>query len=153
MALGDLFTPRPHIEATLIQSLWRGYKTRNELKEKHKEEIAAVESRWREYDEQYRISVICQNLMVHLKKSDRLWDATQTPFYVWMLEDGGPWIAAAEEFMQLRGWVRPKNYPLKMTTVKKFIQDALQQCDASAAEERIVMALMDSFVLVMDDAE
>lgn len=143
---------RPSYAATRIQSLWRGFKSRKDLAKKNAEEIAVVEERWRLYDQGYRLYVLCQNLMVAVKRDDPLWDATATPFYIWMLEDGGPWIEEAEDFMRLRGWVRPKNSRPPMSLVKSFFTDALAQCGLTAEEQRIAMALMDAFTAAVEEA-
>jgi hypothetical protein len=135
---------RPHYMAERIQSLWRGYKIRKELMMKRAEEIAPLETKWRRFDERYRIYVVCQNLMVELKKDDPLWDATATPFYLWMLEVGGPWIADAEHFMYLRGWVRPKN-EVRTTILKRFAVDAMTQCGFKESDAWGLLSIVNTF--------
>jgi hypothetical protein len=140
---------RPSYAATRIQSLWRGHKSRKDLIKKNAEELAVVEERWRLYDQEYRLCVLSQNLMVALKRDDDLWDATATSFYIWMLENG-PWIEEAEDFMRLRGWVRPKNSRLPLSLILSFFTDALKQCGLTAEEMRIARALMDTFASAVE---
>ncbi len=142
---------RPSFMATRIQSVWRGHKTRKDLAKKHAEELAVVEERWRLYDKRYRLYVLCQNLMVAVKRDDPLWHADETPFYLWMLEVGGPWIEEAEDFMRARGWVRPRKSPISMALMKGFFRDALQQCGIGAEEMRIATALMDTFAAAVEE--
>jgi len=135
---------RPHIAAERIQALWRGHKTRQDLAKKNAEEIAVVEARWRRYDERYRIYVVCQNLMVEMMKDDTLWDATSTPYYIWMLEMGGPWIDEAEDFMRLRGWIRPQN-EVRTHILKNFLVDALMQCGFTETQGRAFVSIVNTF--------
>jgi hypothetical protein len=141
---------RPAILATRIQSLWRGYKTRKDIQEKNDAEVAVIEDHWRHYDEKYRTYVICQNLVVALKKNDPSYDVTQTIYYRWMLEEGGPWIAEAEDFMLQRGWVRPKSTKLNMGVLSILFEGILKHCDLTDEEQQIALALMDSFTAALE---
>jgi hypothetical protein len=137
--------------ATRIQSLWRGYTTRKLVAKKKIAEVAIIEDHWRHYDEKYRLYVLCQNLMVAVKRDDPLWHADETPFYLWMLEVGGPWIEEAEDFMLRRGWVRPQKSRISMALMKSFFTDALQQCGLTAEEMRIATSLMDTFAAAVEE--
>jgi hypothetical protein len=122
--------------ARQIQALWRGHATRKSLAKKKAEEIAVVEKRWRIYDEKYRIYVVCQTLAVELNKDDALWDASATPWDLWMLEVGGPWLADAEDFLRVRGWRRPQNEVrtalLKRYLVGVFLDQGFSESTANA---------------------
>lgn len=119
---------RPHILATRIQSLWRGYKTRKDIQERNAEEVKAVLPIWRIYDEDYNRSVLCQNFLVELKKNDPTWDATQSRHYKWMLNVGGPFLEESETYMRRRGWVRPKKYNLNIRFTVAAIYQVLAEC-------------------------
>jgi hypothetical protein len=142
---------RPAFMATRIQSLWRGYKSRKDIADKNAEEIAVVEDHWRHYDEKYRTYVLCQNLVVALKKNDPSYDVTQTPYYIWMLETGGPWIEEAEEFMRLRGWVRPKSTKVNLGVLRIMCEDIFKHCGLTDEEQRIGLGLMDSFIVAVGE--
>jgi hypothetical protein len=142
---------RPAILATRIQSLWRGYKTRKDIAEKNAEDIRAFEPLWRFYDEKYRTYVLCQNLVVALKKSDPSYDVTQTPYYIWMLETGGPWIEEAEEFMRLRGWVRPKSTKVNLGVLRIMCEDIFKHCGLTDQEQRVALGLFDSFTMAVGE--
>ena len=141
------FRHRPAIMATRIQSLWRGYKTRKHIADKNTEEIQAVEPLWRFYDEKYRTYVLCQNLVVALKKDDPSYDVTKTPYYIWMLETGGPWIEDAENFMFRRGWVRPKSKKVNMGVLRIMCEDIFKHCGLTDEEQRVALGLFDSFTM------
>jgi hypothetical protein len=138
-----------------IQAIWRGRKTRREVAKKNAEEIAATETHWRSYDECYRIYVVCQTLMVELMKDDErrmdllknnvLWDPTETPFYVWMCDVGGPWLAVAEEYMRIRGWRRPAPRPVDPKRLKAYLLDAANQCGVPNTTAEAFLSIAGSF--------
>jgi len=90
------------------QALWRGYTTRKNLAKRNEKEVRAMEPLWHYLDDTYRMCVFCQTLNCKLKKSDPEFDATKTPYYIWMLEHSRQ-IEEMETYLQRRGWVRPKN--------------------------------------------
>jgi hypothetical protein len=145
----SLFSLRNRVErqeaATLVQSLWRGSKTRKDLAIKNAEEVRRYTPIWRSYDEQYRMNVFCQTLMVKLKKDDPSWDATKTPYYTWMMEQG-PVLEEWETFLFQRGWVRPKNTHLNTTVFKRLIQDVLESSGVPQSHWNTTMALYDTFM-------
>ena len=131
--------------ALTIQSLWRGYKTRKELKERNAEEVSAVTPLWRTYDDKYRMYVFCQSLMAELKKDDATWDATKTPYYIWMMEKG-PFLEECETYMLRRGWVRPKKEHLDTVASKGLIQGVLESSGVPQAHWKTTLALYNTFV-------
>jgi len=90
----------------LFQALWRGYQVRKALR------LAAVLPLWESLDEAYRLCVLCQNTAIILHCADKSWDATESPWYVWMLTQGR-YLEALEEYMLKRGWARPPEKPLQ----------------------------------------
>jgi hypothetical protein len=132
--------------AVLIQALVRGHKARKDLKERKAEEIRAYTPIWRFYDDQYRMYTYCQTLMVNLKKDDPEWDATKTPFYTWMMENG-PSLEECETFLRLRGWVRPKRTSFPKTDVfRHMIQIVLDSCGVTGDAAGTALAVFDTFV-------
>jgi hypothetical protein len=131
--------------AVLFQSLWRGYKTRKDIQRKNAEDIEAAMPLWRFYDEQYKMYALCQTLFVDLKKDDPDWDATKTPYYVWMMERG-PILEECETWLLRRGWVRPKKGRLNPSLLKPLLQGVLSSCGVTGQEARAVFALVDAFV-------
>lgn len=121
--------------APSIQSLWRGHRGGEELR--------ATLPLWRYYDEQYRTNAFCQSLSCRLKKEDPAWDATQTPYYRWMLENG-PFLDELEKHLQRHGWVRPKKQnPIKLS--KRLLTDVFDSCALSQAEQKVSLALFTTF--------
>ena len=129
-----------------VQTLWRGYKTRKDLAAKNAEEVLAYTPIWRSFDDEYRMMVFCQTLMAELKKDDPSWDATQEPYYIWMMEHG-PILEEWETFLRLRGWVRPKNQGHLNTVVfKRLIQGVFDSCDLRMGSRKAVMVLYNTFM-------
>jgi hypothetical protein len=135
---------RPKIAATRIQALWRGYVGRQMVAEKKKREIAMLEDHWRHYDAKYRSYVVAQNLLVELKKNDPTWDPTQTIYYRWMLEEGGPWIEEAEHEMMKRGWVRPET-ELNVPILKELLVGVMQHCGFEEEDARALLSIVATF--------
>jgi hypothetical protein len=109
-----------------------------------RQELRATLPLWRYYDEQYRTNVFCQSLSVRLKKEDPAWDATQTPYYRWMLENG-PFLDELETRLQRHGWVRPKKQKSSKVS-KRILIDVFDSCGVSQAEQKVSLALFDTFV-------
>lgn len=129
-----------------LQSLWRGYKTRKDVAERNAEEVAAVTDLWRTYDEQYKAYAICQTIEAELKKDDPTWDATKTPYYVWMLEHSR-FIDECETYMRRRGWVRPKKTRFRYPSVfLKMVKSVLVSCDMPAAKQRLFLEQMQALL-------
>lgn len=99
--------------AERIQALWRGYKVRKTLEEQKAAEIAAVLPLWKSLDEVYRIFVKCQSYANILNYNNPTWDATESPWYIWMLTQGRH-IESIETYLFERGWVRPAEQPLNL---------------------------------------
>jgi hypothetical protein len=132
--------------ATALQSLWRGYSARKTIQEKNAEEVLRYTPIWRSYDDQYRMYVFCQTLMAELKKDDPSWDATQEPYYIWMMENG-PILEEWETFLFRRGWVRPKKQSHLNTQVfKRLIQGVLESCGLCMGGRKATMALYNTFM-------
>lgn len=137
---------RPYFAAQTIQSVWRGYKTRKTLQHKNAEEVLRYTPIWRSYDDQYRMYVFCQTLMAELKKDDPTWDATQEPYYIWMMEHG-PVLEEWETFLRRRGWVRPKKQGHLNTSVfKRLIQGVLQSSGVPQSHWKTTLALYNTFM-------
>jgi hypothetical protein len=137
---------RPHIAATQIQALWRGYTTRQEVAKRNAAEVKKYTPAWRSLDDQYRMYVFCQTLMGELKKDDPTWDATAEPYYIWMMEHG-PILEEWETFLRRRGWVRPKNKGVLNTHVfKRLINGVLESSGVPQSHWKTTMALYDTFV-------
>jgi hypothetical protein len=136
---------RPHILATRIQSVWRGYKTRKEIQERNAEEIAATLPIWRIYDEDYNRSVLCQTFLCELKKDDPTWDATQTRHYKWMLNTGGPFLEECETYMLRRGWVRPQKPNIHVRFTLRALYNVMEECGVNDKDPRALMALVKTF--------
>ena len=141
-----LFTLRDRMAradtALRVQALWRGYKARKSLAERNAEELRAVTPLWRTYDEQYKMYAICQTIEAELKKDDAAWDATKTPYYVWMLEHSR-FIDDCETYMRRRGWVRPRKTRFRHPALfLKMVKSVLRSNNVSAAEERLFMTQM-----------
>lgn len=131
-----------HEKAARIQSLWRGYKTRKTIQERNAEEVAAFLPIWRIYDEDYNRSVMCQTLMVELKKDDPTWDATQTRYYQWMLKTGGPFLEECETYMRRRGWVRPNKRNIHVRFTVTALYRVMEECGVSDTDPRALAALV-----------
>lgn len=131
--------------ATRFQALWRGYTERKAIQRKNAEEVRRHTPIWRSYDDQYRMYVFCQTLMAELKKDDPTWDATQEPYYIWMLEHG-PVLEEWETFLQRRGWVRPKTKAHLNTKVfMRLIQGVVDSCGLPMGSRKVSMALYNTF--------
>jgi hypothetical protein len=139
---------RPAVMATRIQSLWRGYKTRKTIEERNAEEIEAMLPIWRFYDEDYNRSVLCQTLMVELKRDDPTWDATQTPHYQWMLIIGGPFLEECETYMLRRGWVRPQKQNLHVGLTLTALYQVIADCGFSDRDPKALSALVRTFEIL-----
>jgi hypothetical protein len=136
---------RPRIAVTRIQALWRGYQARKSIQEKKADEISPfLLPMWRHYDEKYQMYVVCQNLLVELKKDDPTWDATQSPYYLWMLEVGGPRIEDAEKFLFARGWVRPEN-ELNVPLLKELLTGVMMHCGFEEKDARAILSVVATF--------
>jgi hypothetical protein len=97
--------------ATLIQSLWRGYKARKSFSERKAAEVASVLPLWASLDEVYRICVVCQSYANILNYAEPSYDPTESLWYIWMLTQGR-YLESLELYLLQRGWVRPKETPL-----------------------------------------
>jgi hypothetical protein len=132
--------------ASSLQRLWRGYTERKAIQRKKAEEVVLYTPIWRSLDDQYRMYVFCQTLMAELKKDDPTWDATQEPYYIWMMEHG-PILEEWETFLFRRGWVRPKKKGLLNVTVfKRLIKGVLDSVGIPQNSQKVTLALYDTFV-------
>jgi hypothetical protein len=95
--------------SALSKAIWQNAKARKDAAE-----VAAAEPLWASLDEAYRLCVLCQNLAVILHQGDGSWDATETPWYIWMLTQGR-YLDSLETYLFERGWVRPEQQPLNKT--------------------------------------
>ena len=121
-------------------------KTRKTLAERNAEEVRAMEPLWRYFDDTYRMYTFCQTLNCELKKDDAEFDATKTPYYIWMLEHSRQ-IEELETYMRRRGWVRPKKKGLlNVNTFKRCIRGVLCSCGIPLKDQKVAMALYDTFV-------
>ena len=127
--------------AVALQSLWRGYKSRKQLKEQHAKEVRDVTPLWRTFDEQYELYVFCQNMLAELKKDDPTWDATKEPYYIWMMEYG-PVIEEWETWMRRRGWVRPVRRNINVRLTLRFMDGVLQSCRMRNDDPRFLSAFV-----------
>lgn len=109
---------RRQASTLLFQALWRGYQVRKSLQAVALCSSLQAVALWSSLDEAYRLCVLCQDLAVILHYADKSWDATETPWYVWMLTQGR-YLEALEVFLEKRGWVRPPQGPL--ATSKAFL--------------------------------
>ncbi len=134
--------------AVLLQSLWRGYKTRKTMQERYAVEIEAMLPIWRFYDEDYNRSVLCQTLLCELKKDDPTWDATQSYYYQWMLKKGGPFLEHCESHMLRRGWVRPQKKNIHVGFTLKSIYNVLKECGVDDRDPKALSALVKTFEIL-----
>jgi hypothetical protein len=132
---------RPAVMANRIQALWRGYKSRKQLKEQHAKEVRDVTPLWRTFDEQYELYVFCQNMLAELKKDDPTWDATKEHYYIWMMEYG-PVIEEWETWMRRRGWVRPVRRNINVRLTLRFMDGVLQSCRMRNDDPRFLSAFV-----------
>lgn len=132
--------------ALRLQALWRGYQARKSIAERNAEEVRAVTPLWRTFDEEYKMNAICQTIEAELKKGDAAWDATKTPYYVWMSEHSR-FIDDCETYLRRRGWVRPKKTRFRHPSVfYNMVKGVLRSNGVSAAEERLLMTQMEGIV-------
>lgn len=111
--------------ALRIQSLWRGYKVRKTLAEaKYAQQAAAWRTR-ESLDEVYCMCVHSQNLAVELHRMDPTWDATQTPWYIWMLTQGR-YLESVEAFLVKCGWALPPSQPLEQEQALASYTDVIR---------------------------
>lgn len=104
-----------------------------------------AESTWRKYNEQYKLCVLLQTIFVELKKDDDEWDATQTPYYIWMMENG-PLIVELEDELRLRGWKRPKRTFFNPSLFAQQLNDVLKACGESPQDTRITEIITDALI-------
>jgi len=132
--------------ASALQALWRGHKARKQLKERNAEEVRAATPLWRTYDEEYKMNAICQTIEAELKKDDPSWDATKTPYYIWMQENSR-FLDTCETYLRRRGWVRPRKTRFRHPTLfLNMVKGVLRSNNVSAAEEGLFMAQMDALL-------
>lgn len=117
---------RRHEMASVFQALWRGYKVRKTEKQRlaliFEKDIEALLPMWRHLNETYNMCVASQSLLVQVNKNNSQWDATQSPFYRWMLENG-PSLEEVETSLQWRGWSRPKGYSKPLSVMANMIAE------------------------------
>lgn len=130
--------------ASRFQALWRGYTERKKLREQNACELSIVEPAWRKYDEQYKMYVLCQTIVVELMKDDADWDPTQTPYYIWMMENG-PLIDEYEGWMHLRGWKRPKT-KFNIHLFTQLAHDVFLACGETTLTPRVIEIITDTLI-------
>ncbi len=134
---------RPQIVATRIQALWRGYATRKKTAQM-KADIDALMPHWAHFNEKYETYAIAQNLVEELKKDDPTWDATQTPYYIWMRDVGLPWLHGAEHYMRIRGWTRPQT-KLNTPVLKELLVMVMMHCGFEEKDAWAIFSVVGSF--------
>ena len=131
--------------ALLLQTLWRGYSVRKTLAEKtFGPELAAAEPLWASLDEAYRLCIVCQNYAVVLNHSNDEWDATESPWYIWMLTQGR-YLDNLEIYMMKRGWRRPEVQPLEDKKAFRAMKEVLRYYKPAPAPTLCLMSQLGLF--------
>ena len=112
--------------AELLQALWRGYKTRKDLKKKDREIVREWASHVEELDQEYRLMALAQTMAIHLRSDDPAWDPQSTYYYQMMLEIGRR-IDSYETWLFKKGWVRPPQKPLNPEAVGAWMAEAYRK--------------------------